>query len=196
MELEGRKEISARVAVKAMITGYIAYGILIGFVIFVLGVALNWWLSDLPAKNERTLAIVIPIIGVILLYYILHFICKLSIFDVFRKCKINSKNMPIIISRMNLFILICVAFYVITSIILLNLNFNNQEQSILLASKKYGNIHSAQFTATLTREMVDDYNISKQNIIISTIILELGMVGSWFSIIPLQRKLILEYNGI
>ena len=196
MKKEEKKEISAGTAVKSIITGYIAYGILIGFMVFVFGVAINWWINLIPNINDRVLAITIPLIGAIVLYFVLHFICKLSIFDVFKKCKTNTENLPKIISRMNFFVLVCVAFYVISSIGILIINFNNQELAISLASQKYSNIHSAPFASSLTYEMLAEYHENKVNIIISTIILELGMVVSWFSIIPFQKELITKYNEV
>lgn len=196
MEKKEKKEISIATSVKAIITGYIAYGILMGFLVFVFGVVVNGWINSLPNANSKLLAVTIPLIGVILLYFVLHAVCKLSIYDVFKKCKTKAENLPKVFSRMNLFVLICVAFYVISSIAILNINFTNQEQSIALAAKKYSNIHSAQFTSVLTHKMVEEYQETKSNMIISAIILELGIVVSWLSIIPLQKKLIKKYNEV
>ena len=52
MEKEEKKEISSKTTVKAIITGYIAYGILFAFIMFVLGVAVNWALGLLPNANS------------------------------------------------------------------------------------------------------------------------------------------------
>ena len=46
----------------------------------------------------------------------------------------------------------------------------------------------------LTNEMLEQFEEEKNNTIISTIILELGMTVSLFSVIPLQKKLITEEN--
>ena len=42
--------------------------------------------------------------------------------------------------------------------------------------------------------MLEQFEEEKNNTIISTIILELGMTVSLFSVIPLQKKLITEEN--
>jgi len=42
--------------------------------------------------------------------------------------------------------------------------------------------------------MVNTYNESKTNLIISTVILEIGIATSFLSLIPYQRKMILKYN--
>lgn len=194
MKKEDKKEITIGTTVKAIITGYIAYGILLGFVVFIIGIAINWCLSLFPNVNYKVLSVTIPLLGVILLYFVLHGVCKLSIYDVFKKCKTNPSNLPRIISRMNLFVLLCVVFYVISSISILIINFNNQEQSIDLATQQYRSIHSPEFVSTLKHEMMIEFNETKVNMIVSTIIMELGIVVSWFSIIPLQKKLIEKHN--
>lgn len=194
MKKEEKKEITIGTTVKAIITGYIAYGILLGFIVFIIGIAVNWCLSLIPNVNYKVLSITISLLGAMLLYFVLHGVCKLSIYDVFKKCKTNPSNLPRIISRMNLFVLLCIIFYVISSISILIINFNNQEQSIDLATQQYRSIHSPEFVSTLKHEMMIDFNETKVNMIVSTIILELGIVVSWFSIIPLQKKLIEKHN--
>lgn len=194
MKKEDKKEITIGTTVKAIITGYIAYGILLGFVVFIIGIAINWILSVLPYVNYKVLSVTIPLMGVILLYFVLRSICKLSIYDVFKKCKTNPSNLPRIISRMNLFVLLCVVFFVVSSISMLIINFNNQEQSINIATQQYRSIHSPEFVSTLRHEMLIEFNETKANMMISTIIMELGIVVSCFSIIPLQKKLINKYN--
>ena len=196
MEKEEKKEISSKTTVKAIITGYIAYGILVAFLMFVLGVAVNWALSLLPNANSKVLSVTIPLIGVILIYFMIHGVCKLSIYDVFKKCKTNPNNLQKIISRMNLFVIICITVDVIASVGILVINFNNQQKAIEIASHKYSNVHSEQFVEELTNDMKNEFNETKTNMLISTVIMELGMVVSWFSVIPLQKKLITEYNEV
>lgn len=196
MKKEEKKEITTRTAVKAIITGYIAYGILVGFIMFVVGIVVNWCLGLLPNANNNILMVTVPLIGVVLLYMVLHVVCKMSIHDVFKKCKTNPNNLQKIISRMNLFVIICIIIDVIASVGILLINFNNQEQAIEIASYKYSSIHSEQFTSELTNEMIREYSEAKTRTIVSTIILELGMVVAWLSVIPLQKKLIIGYNEV
>lgn len=189
-----KKEITAKATTKAIINGYIAYGILIGFIVYVLGLGVNSILKTLPNINGQGLSITISLIGAILLYFVLHGVCKLSIYDVFKKCKTNPENTSKVISRLNLFVILCVVFFAIASISILLINFNNQQQAIELATYKYSAIHSKEFVSKLENEMIIEFNETKANMVIATIILELGIVVSCFSIIPLQKKLIEKYN--
>ena len=63
-----KKEITAGTTVKAVITGYVAYGILIGFIVFMVCLAVNWATSQLQYANHRVLSISLPILGVMILY--------------------------------------------------------------------------------------------------------------------------------
>lgn len=194
MNKEEKKEISLGTTVKAVITGYVSYGILVGFIVFAISVFINWCLNMLPNINERVIAITFPLLGIFFLYAIVRGVCKLSIHDVFKKCKTNPENLPRIISRLNLFVMIAIAVYVVGSIGILMINFSNQEQSIIVSSYQYKAIHSPDFAAQLTNEMMKQYAEEKTNTIISTVIIELGMVVSLFSVIPLQKKLIEKEN--
>lgn len=189
-----KKEISAGTTVKAVITGYIAYGILIGFIAFMIGLVINWCVSQITTANHRVLSITLPILGVFCLFFAMHGICKLSIYDVFKKCKTNPDKIEKIHTRLNLFLLICIGVSVVAIIMMLILNFSSQRRAIIVASYQYNAIHSQQFATELTNEMIQNYEEQKANTIISTIILELGITLSYFSLIPYQRKMIERYN--
>ena len=189
-----KKEISAGTTVKAVITGYMAYGILLGFIAFVVTIVVNWSIAQIPNIDHRALSITLPVLGVCLLYFIVHGVCKLSIYDVFRKCKTNPSRMEKICTRLNLFVLICVSVSVIAIIFNLVLNFNNERKAIEIASSKYSSVFSEQFSEKLTKDMLNNFQEEKTNTMISTIILELGMVFSYLSIIPYQKNLIEKYN--
>lgn len=189
-----RKEITAKTTVKAVITGYIAYGILFGFIVFMLGLFIVWISKQLPNNNYRTLSFLLPLLGIFILYFTLHFVCKLSIYDVFIKCKTDKDGLEKILTRLNLFLIICVAISVISVVLILTISFNNQKSSIIYASTQYSTIHSKEFTKILTNKMFQNYQEQKQNTIISTIILEMGLTISLFSLIPYQKKMIEKYN--
>lgn len=194
MNKEEKKEITLGTTVKAVITGYVSYGILVGFIVFAISIFINWCLSILPNVNERVIAITIPLLSIFFLYAIVRGVCKLSIHDVFKKCKTNPENLTKVTSRLNLFVMILIAVFVVGSIGILMINFNNQEQCIIVSSYQYKAIHSPEFAAQLTNEMMNQYAEEKTNAIISTVIIELGMVISLFSVIPLQKKLIEKEN--
>ena len=188
------KEISAGTSVKAVITGYIAYGIIIGFVLFMVVVVANWIVDQIPNANHRILSITLPILGVFFLYFIMHGICKLSVYDVFKKCKTNPDGMEKIHTRLNLFLLICVAVSVILVVFNLTMTFNTQRKSIVVSAYQYSQIHSPEFAKELTNEMMQNYEAQKANTMIASIIFEAGIVLTLFSLIPYQRKMIEKYN--
>lgn len=194
MKKEDKQEITLGTTVKAVITGYVAYGILIGFVAYMIGIIVNWFFESIPGIDMRTLSITLPIIEAILIYFLIRGIAKLSIFDVFKKCKTNSENLGKVNSRLSLFIIVVVTLYVVGSIIITQMDWSSKQESIIVSSYRYQNIHSENYAKKLTNEMITEFEEEKVNTIISTVILELGMVISLFSVIPLQRKLIDEAN--
>lgn len=194
MKKEDKQEITLGTTVKAVITGYVAYGILIGFVTYITGIIINYCFKSIEGANLRVISITLPIIEAIFIYFIVRGVCKLSIYDVFKKCKTNPENLPRINSRLSLFIMIIVAVYVVGSIIVLQLDFNSKQESIIVSSYRYQNLYSEKFASDLTNKMQVDFKEEKENTIISTILIELGMVISLFSVIPLQRKLIEKEN--
>lgn len=194
MKKEDKQEITLGTTVKAIVTGYVAYGILIGFVAYMVGIVINYCFKSIEGANLRVISITLPIIEAIFIYFIVRGVCKLSIHDVFKKCKTNPENLPRINSRLSLFIMIMVAVYVAGSIIVLQLDFKSKQESIVVSSYRYQNLYSEKFASDLTNEMQVDFKEEKENTIISTILIELGMVISLFSVIPLQRKLIEKKN--
>lgn len=194
MKKEDKQEITLGTSVRAVITGYIAYGILVGFIIFIVNVFVQWCIQSMPNPNYRTLAISLPLIAIFFLYFIIHGICKLSVYDVFKKCKTNPENLPKIATRLNLFIMICIAVYVVGSISIVLINFSNEQKDIAVSAYQYSSIHSEEFAKEQTDEMLAQFSEEKTNTIISTVILELGVVVSLFTIIPYQKKMIEEYN--
>lgn len=114
--------------------------------------------------------------------------------DVFKKCKTNPENLSRVNSRLSLFIMIVIAVYVAGSIMILQTDFKSKQESIVVSSYRYQNLYSEEHARNLTNEMQVEFEEEKENTIISTIIIELGMVISLFSVIPLQRKLIEKQN--
>ena len=189
-----KKEIAAGTVVKAVITGYIAYGILIGFIVFMVGLTVDWTVNQIPNADFEVLSISLPLMGALLLYYIVHGVSKLSIYDVFSKCKTNPDGVEKICTRLNLFVLICIVLSVVFFITTTGMTFSNQRRDIEISSMQYNQIYSKEFANQLTNDMLENYEMQKQNTIMSIIILELGVVVSFISLIPYQKKLIEKYN--
>ncbi len=189
-----KKEISARTTVKAIITGFVSYGIIINFLCLLIIAIGNYFLKNVPGSTARGLYITLPLMAVIIIYFIIHIICRLSTYDVFKKCKTNPDNYKNIIKYLNIFFIVCIFLSIILFLGLLNLNLQYQAKSIDYAVLKYNEIFSVEHTNQLKEEMLSTFNSSKENLTTSTIILELGFAISFLSLIPYQRKMILKYN--
>ena len=103
MERVELKEISAKTTVKAIITGFVSYGIITVFMcllIFALG---NYFLSQFSGTAASGLYITIPLLAAIMLYFIIHLICRISTYDVLKKCKVNPKHYNTITKSLNIF---------------------------------------------------------------------------------------------
>lgn len=195
-ETEEKKVIPAKTVVKGLITGFVSYGIIIGFLLLVIALTLFTSISSISGENQKILSITIPLFFAFVLYFAVHSICKISTIDLFKKCKTNSENLPEISQKMNLFFLVCIILFVILSNCLLVLKLSNERKSIDVASETYNQVFSDNFTKTLTNEMLADYNETKNQTLVSAIIIELSLVVSFFSLIPYQKKMILEYNDV
>ena len=192
---EEKKIIPAKTVVKALITGFVSYGIVIGFLLFTIALVVNTFVYNIPNANQKVLAFSLPLLFAFILYFSIHSICRLSTSDLFNKCKTESnEELTKITSKMNLFFLICVITLVIISNSLLMLKLSNERKSIDIASQTYSTVFSENFTSNLTNEMLADYNEKKNQTLASAIILELSLVVSFISLIPYQKKMILEYN--
>ena len=189
-----KKEISVRTTVKAIITGFVSYGIIINFLCLLIIAIGNYFLKNVPGSTARGLYITLPLMAVIIIYFIIHIICRLSTYDVFKKCKTNPDNYKNIIKYLNIFFIVCIFLSIILFLGLLNLNLQYQAKSIDYAVLKYNEIFSVEHTNQLKEEMLSTFNSSKENLTTSTIILELGFAISFLSLIPYQRKMILKYN--
>lgn len=189
-----KKEINSKIAIKSLINSFVCYGILCIFLcLFILSIA-TYFLKGFSGSTARGLYITLPLIAVIILYFIVHSICKLSTYDVFKKTKTNPENYKDIVKHLNIFFIICIIISIVLFLGLLYLNLEYQAKSIELAELKYKEVFSAEHINILKSEMINTYNESKTNLVTSTVILEIGIAISFLSLIPYQRKMILKYN--
>lgn len=189
-----KKEINSKIAIKSLINSFVCYGILCIFLcLFILSIA-TYFLKGFSGAAANGLYITLPLISIIILYFVIHSICKLSTYDVFKKSKTNPENYKDIVKHLNIFFIICIIISIVLFLGLLYLNLEYQAKSIELAELKYKEVFSAEHINILKSEMVNTYNESKTNLVISTVILEIGIAVSFLSLIPYQRKMILKYN--
>lgn len=189
-----KKEINSESVTKSIICGFVSYGIIAIFIFLLIASIINYSLKSFSSSTSKGLYITLPLMAVIILYCIIHLICRLSTYDVFKKSKTNPDNYKKIVKYLNIFFIICILLSVILFLSLLYLNLEYQVKSIELAELKYKEVFSEEHINLLKSEMIEVYNESKTNLIISTIILEIGVSFSFISLIPYQRKMILRYN--
>ena len=101
-----KKEICTKTAVRAIITGFVAYGIIINFIALLLIAIGNYFLKNMAGSTAKGLYVTLPLMAVIIIYFIIHVICKLSTYDVFKNCKTNPNNYKSIIKYLNIFFII------------------------------------------------------------------------------------------
>ena len=101
-ETEEKKVIPAKTVVKGLITGFVSYGIIIGFLLLVVALIFSTTISNISDANQKVLSISLPLLFAFILYFVIHSICKISTIDLFKKCKTNSENLPEISQKMNL----------------------------------------------------------------------------------------------
>ena len=189
-----KQEIDANSVIKGLINGFVCYGIICIFLCLLILSIGNYALKDFSGSTSRGLYITWPLMAVIILYFIIHFICRMSTYDVFKKHKTNPDNYKSIIKYLNIFFIICIILSMVLFLELLYLNLQYQIKSIDYATVKYKEVFSQEHIELLKEDMMEVFNESKINLTISTVILEIGVAISFISLISYQRKMITKYN--
>lgn len=201
MKNNNKKEISEKSAIITLIRLFISYGILISFLFSVIAIVLIHFTNNVTFSNELVFRVSISMFFSIFIYIFIHLICKLSNIDLLRKYKLEKNKESYICKKMNLFYLLCALFFVLLTITGLYLKFSNELSQIDLACKQH--LEGISLTdKTLAYAFVDNYRESalkefhynqKMTLVVS-IILELGIVYSFISLIPYQKKMLDIYN--
>lgn len=189
-----KNNIDAKTTVRHIITGFVSYTILTGFICFVILIVVNNLLNNFVGTSSRGLYITLPLMAVIIIYAIIHGICKLSTYDTFKNSKTSPDNYKKIIKYLNIFFIACIVLSIFVFLELLYLNLSIQTKTIEYSILKYKLVFSDEHVASLANDMTNSYNFSKTNLTISTIILVIGIAISILSLIPYQRKMIVKYN--
>lgn len=175
---------------KSNITLFLSYGILIGFIFLVLIIAIKYALEDI---SSTSLSITLSLITGILLFYLLRFICKTSTIESLKKGFLSKENKARFLQKMNLLFTLCIVFSILSCISYLFINNLIFSNSISQAYQKYEFI-SSDFTNQVIHRINEEYQNSLAGRVFSTIITELSLVISFFSLIPYQKKLLEKYN--
>ena len=194
MEKKEKTEIGVRTSVKAIITGFVSYGIIANFLFVLLITIVDSLVNNFHGKTSFQLHITLPLMAVILLFFMLRLICKLSTYDVFKKCKTNPDNYLMIMSYLNVFFIFCITVSIIMFSAFLYINLEYQIQSINLAIQQYRDVFDNIHIHDIHVKMLSQFNESKLNLTCSTIILDLGLMTAFLALIPYQSKMIRKYN--
>ncbi len=175
---------------KSNITLFLSYGILIGFIFLVLVLAIKYALEDI---SSTPLSITLSLITGIFLFYFLRFICKTSTIESLKRAKLSEENKVRFLQKMNLLFTLCIVLSIIICIGYLFINNLLFSHAIAQAYQKYEFI-SSEFTNQVIHRINEEYQNSLAGRVFSTIIIELSLAVSFFSLIPYQRKMLEKYN--
>ena len=140
------------------------------------------------------------IIVSLLLYFLTHFICKISNIDLFNKCYFKKEEEHKVCKKMNLFYLLSAIFFfivIITSLyvsIKTNLSNINMKYQIYLNDFEDTPEFATAYANSYKEKALSDFYISRNITLLSTTIIELGITFSFISLVPYQKKLLNLYN--
>ena len=191
---ELKKSIMPRTAVKGLINGFIAYGILIIF-IFLTVVIFTTWIVDnnKDVVDYNVLKYSLPLMAAFIIFFLVRGTCRLSTYDLFKNCKIEENEIDQVCTKMNFFYICLIAFSVVTIIVYLITRFSNERIQIDRDVMNYSQANSV-YAEEKEQELIEEYEINRSNILIQTLIVEMGLLLGIFSLIPNQRRLINLYN--
>ena len=191
-----KKEINAKVAVKGLVNGFIAYGFLISFIVVAIIIFITWGLNQFQDSiNYDVLEFTLPIIASIIIFFLVRRVCQISSYDLFKKCKIKQDDVEKVSNKMNLFFVWCIIFCVIVVILLLTIKFNNEKINIYQTINNYSSF-SDEYIEDLTVDLIYEFQVDKYIVSLQAIILEIGLLAGLLSLIPGQKKYIERYNYV
>ena len=189
-----KKVISERTTVKAIITSYVCYGILIFFMFNLLKNAVSSAILANIEQNLPKLGYIVPIMFGIITVCLIHILCRISTLDVFKKCKLEKEKEKYVNRNLKVFFVVIILFSIFYSFISLSIAVNMDLQSVNLSSVQYGQVFSPLFTEELTNEMIKDFNNFKDYAFKDTFISEIFFIIGFISLASFQRKMIETYN--
>ena len=126
-----KKAIHPRTAVKALINGFVAYGILIIFIFLTITVFTTWIVdNNRDVVNYDVLKYSSPLLAAFLIFFLVRATCHLSTFDLFKNCKIEKEEVDEVCTKMNFFYICLIAFSVAIIIIYMITRFSNERIQI------------------------------------------------------------------
>ena len=189
-----KKNIIPRTAVKGLINGFISYGILLVFIFLSITVVVTWFVNNhIASINYNVVKYTLPIMGAFLIFFLVRATCRLSTFDLFKKCKIEKDDVNKVCSKMNFFYICVVAFSIIAILTYLMARVGNEKVQITRDLMNYSSSVSA-YAEKKEQELIVKYEEERADALTQTLIIETGLLLGIFSLIPNQKKLIERYN--
>lgn len=189
-----KKNIIPRTAVKGLINGFISYGILLVFIFLSITVVVTWFVDNhIASINYNVVKYTLPIMGAFLIFFLVRATCRLSTFDLFKKCKIEKDDVNKVCSKMNFFYICVVAFSIIAILTYLMARVGNEKVQITRDLMNYSSSVSA-YAEKKEQELIVKYEEERADALTQTLIIETGLLLGIFSLIPNQKKLIERYN--
>lgn len=190
-----KKNIIPRTAVKGLINGFISYGILLIFIFLSIVVVVTWFVNNhMKTIDYNVLKYSLPLIGALLIFFLVRATCRLSTFDLFKKCQIEKDDVNKVCSKMNFFYICVVAFSVVTVLLYLMVKVGNEKVQIARDMMSYYSPSISAYAEKKEQELITKYEEERTDYLIQTIIIEMGLLSGIFSLIPNQKKLIEKYN--
>ena len=192
--VDEKKSIVPRTAVKGLINGFVAYGILLVFIFLTVVVLVTWGIDNHKSTiNDDVITYTLPIMAAIIIFFLVRLSCRLSTYDLFKNCKIEKKEVEGVCTKMNCFYICLVGFSVIAIIIYMMARFNNERIQITRDLISYNEV-SSEYAQEKEQELIEEYEKNKVNTLMQTTIGEFGLLLGIFSLIPNQKALIEKYN--
>lgn len=199
MEKLEKKEITEKVAVKALINSFITYGIIFLFILFMCKAFFSWATQNIEATQTLNFSIASSILTAFIIFFLSLFLCRISTYDVFKKCKIESSKTNNVIEKLAIFFIFCGILSVILCFTLVVAKHNNTANYIdSISYKNYSNYKDTDLSIAdaLTEETINEMDQEWEKYVASLAITELSIIFSCFYLIIYQKKMILLYNEL
>ena len=184
------KTLNYKKVLDSTLVSFLCYTTLLGFIFVLSSFIISSTLQDI---SNLFLTIILSLIGAILIYHFLHFICKSSTIEALKKIKLDIEGTKIFIKKMNLFFVICVILSVLlctSYLVMYSFMYANAINSVY---NEYAFI-SPNLANKLVHAISEQYYDSINHKLFSTLITEFSLVISFFSLIPYQKKILEKFN--
>jgi len=184
------KEINYKKVINSNIVSFLSYGILTGFIFILLVIIAKCAVYKI---YNTALSISLGLIGSIIIFFLVRFVCRSSSYETLKKSKIANEYCNKFLSNMNLVFILCIIISILIFIGYIIVNVNLYLVAIDDAYSQYG-IVSADFTNRVVNNIREEYYLTIQTKFLSYTIMELSLVTSFLTLIPYQKELLEKYN--